>query len=65
MDALSSAEETPAGVALGAFCRNAATAPVTNGAAIEVPFFSAVAVLLAIPAEVMSTPGANRSTQEP
>lgn len=39
-----------------------ATAPVTCGVAWLVPESTAVAVLLAMPAEVMSVPGAKMST---
>ena len=42
-----------------------AAAPATCGVAMEVPLMTAVPESLVYPAEVMSEPGANRSTQVP
>ena len=44
---------------------NSAAAPATCGAAMEVPLATATALSDALRADVMSTPGANRSTQLP
>ena len=46
-------------------CRYSAATPVTCGVAIDVPLIVLVAVLLVYQAQVMPTPGANRSTQVP
>src|SRR5690348_2694434 len=59
------AEATRAGVLNGEPVRYSAATPATCGAAIEVPLIVLVAVLLPIQSEIMSTPGANRSTQAP
>src|SRR5688572_1529708 len=50
-----------ASISLRATVRRA-MAPVTCGAAIEVPFFTPVAVLLVVTAEVIGDPGARRSS---
>jgi hypothetical protein len=55
---------TPAGVRVGLAPRSIAAAPATWGAAIEVPWPTAVAVLLVFHDDTMLTPGAKRSRQE-
>src|SRR5262245_60170337 len=57
--------ETSAGVADGLVSRYRAATPVTCGVAIEVPLIVLVAVSPVAHAEVMLTPGENRSTQLP
>ena len=49
----------------GSCCRIRATIPATCGAAMDVPLSIQVAVSEPTSADVMSTPGANRSTQLP
>jgi hypothetical protein len=61
----SSSAVTCAGVHVGCSARISAAAPVTCGAAIDVPLPVRVAVSPPMEALVMSTPGANRSTHEP
>ena len=56
---------TSAGVALGETSRTRAATPATCGAAIDVPLFTDVAELLAIPALRMLEPGAKRSMHVP
>ena len=56
---------TCAGVRVGALPNMFATTPATCGAAIEVPDLLEVDVGLLIAAEMICTPGAKMSTQEP
>ena len=56
---------TAAGAASGDPERTAAAAPATCGVAMEVPLIEAMAVVEAVPADVIPTPGAYRSTQAP
>src|SRR5262245_18528295 len=60
-----SLSRTCCGVHVGCADTMMAAAPVTCGAAIEVPEIMFVAVSLLTQAEVMATPGANRSRQRP
>src|SRR5262245_7028277 len=60
-----SLSRTCCGVHVGCADTMMAAAPVTCGAAIEVPEIVFVAVSLLTQAEVMATPGANRSRQRP
>src|SRR2546426_4707838 len=63
--AKNSASLTCCGVALGCNWRYSAATPVVWGVAIDVRLMVLVAVLLVFQADVMSTPGANQSTQLP
>src|SRR4051812_29747505 len=56
---------TSAGEANGLAWRYSAASPATCGVAIDVPEMTLVADGLPIHADLMLTPGANRSTQEP
>src|SRR5438093_12308433 len=62
---LRSASRTCCGVAVGLPWRYRAATPVTCGVAIDVPLIVFVEVSVSHHAEVMFTPGANQSTQEP
>ena len=59
------AAATAAGDAVGTSLRRSATAPVTWGAAIDVPLFVVVAVSEVRHADRTTEPGANRSTHVP
>ena len=63
--AASIAAQTSAGVACGLVCRMSAAAPATCGDAIDVPLLVAAATSVAMPAETMLAPGANRSLHGP
>ena len=65
MEPLISADATAAGVAILLALKNTAAAPETWGVAIDVPLMVFVAVALVFHADVMPTPGALMSTQEP
>ena len=54
-----------AGVAVGSDCNSNAAAPATCGEAIEVPESKRHALDEAIVADLMLTPGANKSTHDP
>src|SRR6185369_15633809 len=60
-----SVARTCAGVAAGSAASTSAAAPATCGAAIDVPLPTAIEMSDARPADMMDTPGANRSTQPP
>lgn len=60
-----SESRTCCGVASGASWRWSAAAPAVCGTAIDVPLIAFVAESLVYVAEVMPTPGANRSRQAP
>src|SRR5215207_1467157 len=60
-----SATATRSGPAPGLVERYSAAAPATCGEAIDVPLIVLVALSLPIQAEVIATPGASMSTQEP
>ena len=63
--AASSAVQTWVGVAHGEDWRISAAAPATCGDAIDVPLSTSVALLLVMPADRMSTPGAKMSLHAP